>query len=334
MNFTCTWIYLDSPSESSEYPQVGKNSHLLDFQKIYWKCVAVFFASSIQFNPDSRRVLFSNKKLAEMPQIEGFDIGTFLSENNVDVVTIPLTWQTPEGYFGKWRNQFYIFDVLKYIAERYNDDDQFLILDSDCLINRSLTDLFDSITEYGLLTLPMMQYTDKANINGVTREDMRTIYAEMDGKDPGHNPVYYGGEVFAATVAVIKQINRIVPDLWDNMLERNRNGQKKLNEEAHFLSYCYDKIGRFGTLEGFIKRIWTSSDFNNVNPSDVDLPIWHLPSEKKGGIALLFKRFTAKGKPLPEHNLGEYVGVSGRKYYLNLKHFLRHTRLYQLLKRR
>lgn len=333
MDYICTWIYLDSPDESSEYPQVGKGSHLPDFQKVYWKCVAVFFATSIRFNPERNHVLFSNKKWDELPVVDGFDMSVFLREQGVTLETIPLSWQTPPGYFGKWRNQFYIFDILKSIEAKYSDDDRFVILDSDCVINRPLDGLFKAIEKDGLLVLPM-PYTDTANINGVTREDMKTIFTELDGKDTGQNPLYYGGEVFAATTRVIRKINNIAPGLWEKMMERHQNGQVKLNEEAHFLSYCYYKIGVFGLLDQFIKRIWTSPQYSNVESSDVQLPIWHLPSEKKGGIALLFKRLKAgKSIEFSPDEMGKYVGIPERTKWLDWKHFLKYTFIYKWLRR-
>ena len=339
MEYICTWIYLDSPEESSEYPQVGKKSHLADFQKVYWKCVAVFFALSTQFNPQRRHVLFSNKTLEAIPEIDGFDLQGFLKGKNVEVVTLPLTWQTPEGYFGKWRNQFYIFDILQFIESAWSNDSKpsdhskvpsFIVLDSDCVINRPLDALFAEIRQSGLLALPM-PYSETHNINGVTRKEMRQIYAELDGKDPGGNPVYYGGEIFAATLPVIRQINAIAPAVWQNMLNRHRSGSIKLNEEAHFLSYCYHKIGHYGSLERFIKRIWTSPHHSNVQPEDANLPIWHLPSEKTGGIALIFKKLEIRNWKLDE--LGAYLGVPKRTKYLNLRHRLKYTTLYKWLKR-
>lgn len=339
VEYICTWIYLDSPEESSEYPQVGKESHLADFQRVYWKCVAVFFALSTQFNPQRRHLLFSNKTFGEIPKIDGFDLQGFLKSKNVEVVTLPLTWQTPEGYFGKWRNQFYIFDILQFIESKWSNDSKspdhskessFIILDSDCIINRSLDELFAEIHQHDLLALPM-PYSDTHSINGVTRQDMRRIFAELDGRDTGENPLYYGGEIFAATLPVIRQINTIAPEVWQKMLEKHRTGQPKLNEEAHFLSYCYHKIGGFGLLERFIKRIWTSPQYSNVRPEDANLPIWHLPSEKTGGIALLFGQLKIGNLELNE--LGRYLGVPERKKYLNWKHRLKYTRLYRWLKR-
>jgi hypothetical protein len=62
-----TWIYLDNPNESSEYPQVGKASHLQSFQNVYWKCVAVFYALSVRMNPNRKHILFSNQTWEELP---------------------------------------------------------------------------------------------------------------------------------------------------------------------------------------------------------------------------------------------------------------------------
>lgn len=253
INIISTWIYLDSPEESSEYPQVGKGSHLPEFQKVYWRCVAVFFDISIQKNPERKHILFSNLEFEQLPEVDGLDLKKFLKARNVEVVTLPLTWQTPEGYFGKWRNQFYIFDILAYIDKRWagdlkllNHDKQpaFVVLDSDCIINRQIFMLFEEIREYGLMALPM-HFADDYDINGVNRADMRRIFAELDGgKDPGYNPEYFGGEVFAATLKTVRTINQIAPAIWQNMLERHQQGQQKLNEEAHFLSYCHHRIDR------------------------------------------------------------------------------------------
>lgn len=336
MDIISTWIYLDSPEESSEYPQVGKGSHLPEFQQVYWRCVAVFFDISTQTNPERRHILFSNVEADQLPVVDGLDLKSFLKARNVEVVTLPLTWQTPEGYFGKWRNQFYIFDILTYMdratqSHSNHTNPAIVVLDSDCIINRPLDGLFTAIREHGLMALPM-HFAEDYNINGVTRVDMRRIFAELDGgKDPGQNPEYCGGEIFAATLENIQAINRIAPGIWQNMLERHQAGQQKLNEEAHFLSYCYYRIGGWASLEKFIKRIWTSPKFSNVQKEDFELPIWHLPAEKTGGIALLFKYLDKKRWTLNE--LSGILGVPKRTRYLNLKHFFKHTSLYKLLSR-
>ena len=345
MDIISTWIYLDSLDESSEYPQVGKASHLPEFQKVYWRCVAVFYAISTQTNPERTHVLFTNVEVRDLPEIDGIDLGSFLKKRNVAVVTLPLSWQAPKGWHGKWRNQFYIFDILQFIenqsisqsgAEFKSAPDYenaaFLVLDSDCIVNRSLDGLFEAIRAQHLLALPM-HFADDYNINGLTRVDMRQVFRELDGTDPGQNPEYCGGEIFAATLPIVRQINAMAPGVWQDMHSRFQEQRPKFNEEAHFLSYCYYKIGSYGLLESFIKRIWTSPKFSNVKKADFDLPIWHLPAEKTGGIALIFNSIKRGEQIFNLQELSGWLSVPHRTKYLNLKHFLKYSWFYKWLNR-
>ncbi|MBK9336773.1 MAG: hypothetical protein IPM98_09360 [Lewinellaceae bacterium] len=298
---------------------------------VYWKCVAVFFEYSVRHNPTARHILFSNQSEEQLPAQDGFDWSKHLKQLGVELVTLPLTWQTPPGYFGSWRNQFYIFDILQFFEKQvYDDDTPLLVFDSDCIINRPLGGLFDALKKQGLLTLPI-RHRIEDNINGITRKDMRTLFAGLNGTDPGDEPVYYGGEVFAATPPVVRQINARMPGIWEAMLQRHREGKTKFNEEAHFLSFCYAQIGKFGSIEPFMRRIWTSTRYNDVEVSDVELPIWHLPSEKTGGIAILF-RWLKNNQSLPTDPiaLGGILGIPKRTRYLDWKHLLKYTPLYRL----
>jgi len=325
-----TWIYLDSAEESSAYPQVGARSHLPAFQMVYWQCVAVFYALSVRHNPGARHLLFTNQTPDQLPVQDGFDWPAHLAKLNVEVVTLPLTWQTPPGYFGRWRNQFYIFDILQFFEKQvYDDNTPLLVFDSDCLINRPLEPLFEAVLQQGLMTL-RIPYQAEDNINGITLSDMRQLYMELSGVDLHVDPTYFGGEAFAATPPIVRQINALAPAVWADMMQRHRTDRPKFNEEAHFLSYCYHQIGHFGDMSPFLKRIWTAFHYSNVVASDVNLPIWHLPSEKTGGIALLFK-WLSQDKSLPADpvKLGGLVGVPKRTTYLNWKHFLKYTAFYR-----
>jgi len=325
-----TWIYLDAPDERSVYPQVGKQSHQPAFQMVYWKCVAVFFEYSVRHNPSARHILFSNQTADQLPAQDGFDWSKHLERLGVELVSLPLTWQTPPGYFGSWRNQFYIFDILKFFEKQVHDDNtSLLVFDSDCIVNRPLDVLFDAVRANGLLALPI-PHTPDDNINGITRKGMRVLYTTLNGRDPGTVPVYYGGEVFAATPPVVRRINALMPGIWEIMLKHHCEGKPKFNEEAHYLSYCYEQIGSFGSIEPFIRRIWTSTRYNDVKASDINLPIWHLPSEKTGGIAILF-RWLKKGKNLPNNPkvLGGILGIPRRTMYFNWKHFIKYTPFYR-----
>ena len=63
----------------------------------------------------------------------------------------------------------------------------------------------------------------------------------------------------------------------------------------------------------FTKRMWTGKAYNNVCPGDENLPIWHLPSEKKFGLHELYLLFmrdkTIRDEKDFRRKAGKYCGV-------------------------
>ncbi len=66
--------------------------------------------------------------------------------------------------------------------------------------------------------------------------------------------------------------------------------------------------------------------------ADFDLPIWHLPAEKTGGIVLIFNSIKRGVNAWSLQELGGWSGIPHRTKYLNLKHFLKYSWLYKWLK--
>ena len=64
----------------------------------------------------------------------------------------------------------------------------------------------------------------------------------------------------------------------------------KFNEEAHTLSYLYFKNGfRAAKQNPYMRRIWTNPLFyREVQATDVDLTLWHLPAEKTFGLRTVY----------------------------------------------
>ena len=91
-------------------------------------------------------------------------------------------------------------------------------------------------------------------------------------------------------------------------------GIPKLNEEAHVLSVLAERLDlRNAVANRYVKRMWTSPQFNNVRPEDERLAVWHLPYEKKRGLYRLF-RLLEKQKGLGDeerfwHRAKELTGV-------------------------
>lgn len=290
-----TGFCLDGPGEESEYPQVGGSSSSPEFQEVYWKCVAVFFASSIRHNPGSRHVLFTNAEC--VPDIGRFSTAKFLGALGVEIVRLPFRYVPPQGYYSRWRSTFYLFDILKHIAQTAEPGDRAIVCDSDCVFVKPAERLFDSIENYGLLTYDCQLPADE-EINGLSRRALGRLYEELDNSACQEPPPHFGAEIVAASGAGLK---RTVPEIdrcWERHIDRFVQGLSHFNTEEHFLSYVYTRLGYCpGTANAYIRRIWTGLRYHTAKESDFDLVLWHLPSEKKHGISRLFEEVRRQQSP-------------------------------------
>lgn len=330
-NIIATWIYCEKKGEENEYPQVSGLSSSQKFQNIYWRCVADYFATAYRFNKGAEFLLFTNVTADELPVIDGVSVGSLLNGFGVTIVTLPYTCRIARDNYNKWGNQFYIFDILKYVSSsgKYGDRDRLIVLDSDCVWTQPGDRIFDDIGRNGLLAYEVYKSEDYT-VNGLSRADMREIYSDLLGYTVNDNPVYYGGEWFAADVDACRKVYEEFVTLKNILADRLSAGKKVFNEEAHTLSYIYYKLGfAKDTASVYIRRIWTTLFvYENVTRSDYDLTIWHLPSEKRFGLKRLFKlisdtknRFYKGNNYHSRKILGRTLGVPGRtpgKFVLDL----------------
>jgi hypothetical protein len=290
----CTWICVDKEGEESNYAQmksIGKSTSS-KFIGIYLKNCIVFFITARKYNPTANLLLFTNANLPE--KLAGLDFRQMINQLGVSVVRVNFDYKTPPGYYGAWRNQFFEFSIFhKMLGLSQDDQDLFLLTDSDCVITGDLSPVWEK-TRSGCLTYDT-GYGEEQSINGLTRSQMKTIYEELLDKKLEHPPKYYGGEFFLANTASIRLIVDDFVRLWPVLLQRHQRGELKFNEEAHTLSYLFYKNGlEDQTANEFVKRLWTQPFiFRNVEEKDQALLVWHLPHEKKYGILHLFKRLAS-----------------------------------------
>jgi hypothetical protein len=315
--YVCTWLYAESPDEESVYYQSRGHPSSESFQAVYWRCVALFFATSCRHQPEARHVLFTN--VEAIPTVDGQDVEALLRRFGVQVILLPLTFQTPPGYYHAWRNQFYVFDILFRLNEDVGDEDAVLVLDSDCVWIASAAPMQDALRRDGVLTY-VQPYAPDWPANGLTREEMRNVANRLSGVDVPHPLIYCGGELVAATGAELTRITSEVELTWRGLMDLHRQGEPVFTEEGQTLSYVYDKLGYpLGNGSPFVRRIWTGSlgAHNTALPEDHGLVVWHLPAEKRFGIERLFPQvFDPRselwsrplGRELPEY-LGSHLGV-------------------------
>ena len=280
-----TWLYAEPEGEESFYPQVGGRPSSPWFQAVYWRCVAVFYAAAARVAPDAPLVFFTN--VPEIPDVDGADLGALLGRFGVETERPPFTFMPPEGYYGAWRNQFYVLDLIGALADRLSDGDVGVLLDSDCVWTGAPDGLAAAARMHGGLTLDVGIGLDEEQ-NGLTPREMGQLYTELGA--PAETPTYFGGEIVAATGATLRTLAREARPVWDEMLRRHAAGQPKFNEEAHLLSFLYQRLGLVeGTANAFTDRIYTSlKDGKTVRPEHLGLPVWHLPNEKRYGLRRLF----------------------------------------------
>ena len=141
-------------------------------------------------------------------------------------------------------------------------------------------------------------------INGLSRQGMARFFSRVGGEYRRSIP-YCGGEIFAATLCEIEKLAREIDGLWAHVLAFDKDAPK---EEAHLLSIMYAiNDYEIGTANPFIKRIWTTFNRNNVEASDFDLTVWHLPSEKMFGFRRLFLKLLAN-----RHDYRDIAGLGFR----------------------
>ena len=214
----------------------------------------------------------------------------FLNELDVQVIFTDFKYKTPKGYYGQFQNQFYEFSILEYIAKNNNNvNDNYLILDSDCIFIKPAQAMFAEAAPQGFLS-----FTDDVKpgyvINGLSRNNLKDLYETLLHKKLDVIPPYNLGEFLLCSVENIKKIFADFEVLWPQLLLLNKEGKLKFNEEAHTLSFLYFKNNLAASNRNdLMKRIWTNPIFyRNVEESDIDLCVWHLPSEKTFGIKDLY----------------------------------------------
>ena len=288
MDYIATWFYAESAEEAGYYPQLGGRGSSPLVHSIYMQIQVPFFVTFRHYNPRAELLFFTNLEAEELPD---YLLSTF-GRLGVETLTVPYTNRPPEGWHGAWQNQFYLFDILSFLARRINDGDTVTVADADCVCRHPLDGLLACVRRDGSALYEL--FTDpERDINGITLSQMDTFYAACYGCSPCKPLSYYGGEFVSLRGDMVKAVSTLFPELWAMNVGRAEGGFPKLNEEAHCLSVIAERLGmRNATANGYVKRMWTSPIYNNVRPGDENLSVWHLPYEKKRGLHRLCRLMT------------------------------------------
>jgi hypothetical protein len=292
-----TWFYQQSSDEGGTYAQVRGSSSTERFRDTYRKCIATFFASARRANPQAELVLVLNTPWQAAASATAARVGELLNELGVQTLTADYSFKPPTTWRDSWRNQFFVYDVLRVLISRCGPTDQIIICDSDMVWSslegadriRATLERDQSLTYNLALSLD-------EDINGLSRRQLGGVFSRLSGEDVVA-PAYLGGELFGATGAEAVRALALAEEVWSLTLEDHRCHRPNLWEEAHLLSYLSHQLDwPIGNANTLVKRIWTQPfKYRNTRPMDLRLPLWHVPAEKRYGLRRMYDSLPPAG---------------------------------------
>lgn len=286
--YISTWMYVENEIDGGIYPQVGGSSATRETQAVYWRCVYCFFSFAERFlgrNPSIRLVLFTN--VSSLPTIGTVDFAQELADLGVEVYCIPYTWK-PDTLRKQWFNQFYLFDILESFENILEDDDNCIVVDSDTLIVGNFDPVVETLRQSGVLLIDVDVGVDE-EVSGLTRNQAGAVARRLTGVGVTETPPYFGGEFYGLDAKTLRAAMALARTTFPRNNELARRGQNYFSDEAHFFSFLMHQLGHGRpNANQYARRIWTSQRLNNTRRSDLDLHLWHVPSEKLYGIEQIF----------------------------------------------
>ena len=309
-----TWLYLEGVDEGGRYPQVKGKSSSSSFHDIYKRCLVTFFLSAKSANPSARLILFSNLNLQNSNRTIDKKVINLLKNAGVEFLQLEYTFQPPARQ-KNWRNQFFVLDVLQFLASDTDLNDLCLVLDSDIVFSGidSAGNFWEDLQKNGYLNMIPIINRDEI-INGLSLNNLVDISLKLGHENKKIE--YAGGEFIALRGDKLQEVNFIAKNQWLKYRELISNDEIPLMEEAHFLSIVYSALSfNFGDADKYIKRIWTQAfHYENRTNSDLHLIFWHLPAEKRFGI----RRIATKHLKNPELIWPVYRSEGWKKYVSQL----------------
>ena len=288
-----TGFVVDQPQQGTLFPSAGGNSGDPKVQAVYWRCLTMFFASARITNPALRLALFSN---VTPPRIGKIDIAEVLSRYGVELHRIPLTARLSSDRTSAWGNVLYFYDIMAALADEAPGL-RFALMDTDVLVTAPLDPLFELLNGHDFAGYVVSETAPDQPVNGMTRLAMDAAARQIGGNGASF-PDHFGGELLLATPAAWAVHQALFLGLLNDAQTGSGPGAG-IRTEEHVFSIAFAAMaGKVAHANAVMKRIWTSPRYNNAQPGDENLPLWHLPAEKRYGLRDMFTFFAARGFPV------------------------------------
>ncbi len=286
----CSWFFIEDDSEA-DYAQVRGDASSEGFRDVYRRCIYLSFASARRAGPDAQLHLYLNQDWNPESSVTAGRVYRELKELGVVFHRLDYSHQPPATFTKKWRNQFFVFDVMADLLRRSAADDVAVIIDSDVLWSSKAgaESLWRDLSS-GVRVLPL-GFDEDAVENGLSS---RTLAALLGREQPVE---YFGGEFIGGPVAGLSHVLAASEDIYSTLMAAHGADPDLRFEEAHVLSAAYQTVGYERLAPRDLKRMWTQPfRYRNMEPGDELITLWHVPAEKRFGWRRLYRDVLGSGR--------------------------------------
>lgn len=249
---------------------------------MYYRCMVVCYASIQRLYPQARLVLFSNTELPE-------PYANQLASLGVKTVILDGRYVVDSAFSNNFPGCLYTLDVIAYLSKQTHDFQHLILLDNDCIMRRRLDELFDGADNQAISAYAI-GYEAAAVANGQSRASLTLALSYLQQKMLDHPILMYGGEFFAIPSGQLATMAQNIETFWSWMKNNGISLFGNQLTEEHVMSVALAmQPERIRKVTTEIKRIWTTEHFSTVVGNESEISIWHLPSEKKKGLAKLYR---------------------------------------------
>jgi hypothetical protein len=276
-----TWFHADESDSAGSYSQTLGVSYSQKHYQLYLQCIYVFFQFlEIHMRKEDRYFFVNPHGYSQLDET----LLTFLSKSKVKIVILQNTHIPPAVSGKKWRNQFFILDILEYLAKL---EKNIIILDSDVITKSDKEIRFTEDRE--VLAYILSDDQDEI-INGIKVSELSKLYEKLSGEKSSREIGYLGGEFLVISGNSLKKFHQLSESYYSKNWEFAVKGETFFREEAHLFSIvsAHFKLDVGG--DQVISRIWTQPwTFRSIPDNLEELIFWHLPAEKKTGFRRIYR---------------------------------------------
>jgi hypothetical protein len=283
--YITTYFYHDCEDLGASYGNI-----FLPLDKrnmIYWQTVYTLFFSSIVCNKNSGvgYVLFTN-------------VATFPFRNEIEALGIKIydDLKLTRRNASKWATVKFFFDVIDYIGRHqdFDDDDAFVMLDTDVVALSSVEPLFNYLQNQENAVAYVFDNAKNKDFHGVNISNLEEIGFSAYGTHAKIERLI-GGEFFCFRKNQISAIDKSFDTI------NNSNHSNILTTEEQILTLAHAQKP-WAIFPQAIYRVWTTLRVFKIPKNNNKFIFLHLPSEKEFGLN---KLFNATKKIVP-YNMTEF----------------------------